>query len=172
MITEQHTQEQLSRAYLQAIAAQAGLSLSRPDPDYGVDGSFHLVVQQGKRHVQSAKRLEFQLKASTRWQQEEAEIIYDLEAQTYNDLVERNQSSAPDPCVLILLALPPQREDWLRCSEESLQINGGCYWVFLKGSPTENAYTVRIRIKREWQLTPDWVTKILIQANEGEWEIW
>ena len=45
MLTTQHIQEDLSRAYIQAVAAGAGvnLSLGAQVHDYGVDGTFHQV---------------------------------------------------------------------------------------------------------------------------------
>ena len=37
MMTRNHRQESLCRAYVLAIAAQAGLTWSRPQEDYGID---------------------------------------------------------------------------------------------------------------------------------------
>lgn len=65
MITDQHIEEGLSRACIQAIAARAGLSLSKPEPDYGVDGAFNEVNILNGRRFQSGFSLHYQLKAST-----------------------------------------------------------------------------------------------------------
>ena len=109
MLTEQHIEEGLSRACVQAIAAMAGLNLSIREYDYGVDGTFHEVANVNGRRIESGFCLHFQLKASTQWQQDESVIIYDLEAKTYNDLVGMQATSGAIPCVLILLALPKER---------------------------------------------------------------
>jgi hypothetical protein len=37
MLTREHRQAALSRAYVRAIAAQAGLVVSEPENDYGID---------------------------------------------------------------------------------------------------------------------------------------
>lgn len=101
--------EGLSRACVQAIAARAGLNLSIREFDYGIDGTFHEVALLPGRRVETGRCLNFQLKASTRWQliETEEKIAYDLEAKTYNDLVERQQGVLP--CLLILLILPRDR---------------------------------------------------------------
>jgi hypothetical protein len=37
LLTKQHGQEALSRAYVQAIAGACGMGYSLPNPDYGID---------------------------------------------------------------------------------------------------------------------------------------
>jgi hypothetical protein len=49
MMTRAHRQEALCRAYVQAIAAGAGLLASRPEPDYGIDLSLRSVGVHDKR---------------------------------------------------------------------------------------------------------------------------
>src|ERR1700689_3780301 len=99
MLTTQHIQEDLSRAYIQAAAARAGvnLSLGTQAHDYGVDGTFHQVTVRKRVDndgmlrdllVNSGFNLEFQCKASKAWIDEPDAIAYDLEAKTYNDLVQ------------------------------------------------------------------------------------
>ena len=113
MLTDQHIAEALSRAYVRAIAGRAGLNLAIREYDYGVDGSFDEVVMRQKRRVESGFSLSFQLKASTQWQLDFTHVIYDLEAKTYNDLVFRHSMRTATPCILILLALPNDSEQWL-----------------------------------------------------------
>jgi hypothetical protein len=49
MLSKARRQEAPSRAYVQAVAASAGLAVSRPDPDYGIDLSPRLVRRWGRR---------------------------------------------------------------------------------------------------------------------------
>lgn len=170
MLTEQHIEEGLSRACVQAIAVMAGLIVSRGEYDYGVDGTFHEVASINGRRVESGFCLHFQLKASTKWQQDESAIIYDLEAKTYNDLVGMQANSGAIPCVLILLALPKDRVRWLECWETGVTIGGGCYWASLSGSPTKNRRTVRISIPREQQLSPTSLITLLNKVKTGTWQ--
>lgn len=64
MITIQHTEELLSRAYITAIAAKAGLNpnVTGYDLDYGTDGNVKKVsIYNGKRE-ESGFGIEYQAK--------------------------------------------------------------------------------------------------------------
>jgi hypothetical protein len=81
LITQQHTQECLSFAYVQAVAGMAGVNLSaQRTHDYGVDGSFRAVVILPYRRVESGVSVDFQMKATTNWEYDGTDIAYDLEA--------------------------------------------------------------------------------------------
>ncbi len=170
MLTDQHIAEALSRAYVQAIAARAGLNLAIREFDYGIDGSFNEVVIRNRRRVESGFCLHFQLKASTRWRYDDVAVVYDLEAKTYNDLVMRRGMRGAIPCLLILLTLPQDSARWLECSEIGVTIGGGCYWEYLSGTPTENRQSVRIYISRQQQFTPDALVSLLDKVKSGEWQ--
>jgi Domain of unknown function (DUF4365) len=133
VLTDQHIAESLSRAYVRAIAGRAGLNLAIREYDYGVDGSFDEVVIRQHRRVESGFSLSFQLKASTQWQLDPNDVIYDLEAKTYNDLVLRRSIKTAIPCILLLLALPADSEQWLICEASQLRLQGTCYWAYLSG---------------------------------------
>jgi hypothetical protein len=70
MITEQHIEEGLSRACIQAVSAKAGYTISTPDFDYGVDGTFNEVSYINNRRCQSGRSIHFQLKASKLWKED------------------------------------------------------------------------------------------------------
>jgi hypothetical protein len=124
VLTDQHIVESLSRAYVRAIAGRAGLTLAIREYDYGVDGSFDEVVVRQNRRTDSGFSLSFQLKASTQWQLDPSDVIYDLEAKTYNDLVLRRSIKTAIPCILLLLALPTDPAQWLICEESQLRLQG------------------------------------------------
>ena len=86
MITRQHRQELLCRAYVHAIAAQAGLLCSRPDPDYGIDLSLRKVAVLGRRHRDTSVQVDLQLRSTTRASVTETEVKLDLDVETYNRL--------------------------------------------------------------------------------------
>jgi hypothetical protein len=121
----------------------------------GETAIFDEVVVRQNRRVESGFSLSFQLKASTQWQLADPEVVYDLEAKTYNDLILRRSMRTATPCILILLALPPGSEQWLICEETQLRLQGTCYWKYLSGGLSENRASVRIRIARSQRLTPE-----------------
>ena len=169
MLTEQHIIESLSRAYVRALAAKAGLNLSVREYDYGVDGNFDEITIRDKRRVESGFSLSFQLKASTQWQRDDNTVIYDLEAKTYNDLVLRRNFRMAVPCILILFTLPPDSSQWLIYNEEEMRLRGSCYWDYLSGAPTENRQSVRIRIPRQQRLTSESLLDLIEKVKTGEW---
>jgi Domain of unknown function (DUF4365) len=169
VLTDQHISEALSRAYVRAIAGRAGLNLAVREYDYGVDGSFDEVVVRQNRRVESGFSLSFQLKASTQWQLNDTQVVYDLEVKTYNDLILRRSMRTATPCILILLALPSDSMQWLICEETQLRLQGTCYWEYLSGSPSENRQSVRIRIPRSQRLTPESLLTLIKNVKTGEW---
>jgi hypothetical protein len=169
VLTEPHILESLSRAYIRAVAGQAGLNLSLREYDYGVDGNFDEITIRNKRRVESGFSLSFQLKASTQWERDDNTVTYDLEAKTYNDLVIRRNFRMAVPCILILLALPSNSSQWLIYSEEEMRIRGSCYWEYLSGKPTANRQSVRIRIPRHQRLTPESLLDLIEKVKTGEW---
>jgi Domain of unknown function (DUF4365) len=169
VLTDQHISEALSRAYVRAIAGRAGLNLAIREYDYGVDGSFDEVAVRQNRRVESGFSLSFQLKASTQWQLNDTQVVYDLEVKTYNDLILRRSMRTATPCILILLALPSDSMQWLICEETQLRLQGTCYWEYLSGSPSENRQSVRIRIPRSQRLNPESLLSLIENVKIGEW---
>jgi hypothetical protein len=170
VLTDQHVTEAISRAYVRAIAGRAGLNLAIREYDYGVDGSFDEVVVRQNRRVESGFSLSFQLKASTQWQFDGTQVVYDLEAKTYNDWILRRSMRAATPCILILLALPSDSGQWLICEKTQLRLQGTCYWEYLSGSLSENRASVRIRVPRSQRLKPESLLTLMENVKTREWQ--
>lgn len=127
--------------------------------DYGVDGRFQPVAMRGNRRVASGHTLEFQAKASINWELDNNQIIYDLEAKTYNDMVSRPPSETT--LILILLCLPQDQVDWHASTATETTLRHCCYWHILTGEPTENTETKRIFIPSANILTPESLNGLL-----------
>ena len=144
MMTRGHRQEALCRAYVQAIAARAGLLSSRPEPDYGIDLSLRTVGVHDGHHSDTSFQLDLQLKSTTRANVTESDVRYDLEVDTYEYL------RTPDtfcPRILVVLVLPAAEDEWLSQSHNELAIRHCAYWLSLKGYPATTATsTVRLAI--------------------------
>jgi Domain of unknown function (DUF4365) len=166
LLPQQTIEERLSVAHIQAIAARAGVLISKSDLDYGVDGTFRAVIRKGNRLTEEGYGLDFQLKASIHCQIEPLHIRYDLEVKTYNDLADRHQNQHAMPCILLLKVLSTNEADWLNANEDGVFLGGACYWAYLEGELSSNKESVRIRVPRTKQFTPAALDRLL-EANRN-----
>jgi hypothetical protein len=164
MMTREHRQEALCRAYVQAVAAQAGLLWSKTEPDYGIDLSLRSVGVQGNRRRDSGAQLDLQLKSTTRAAVKAAEVRYDLDVQSYNDLRDEN---CPCPRLLVVLILPAEEAQWVSQTTEELTLRHCAFWISLKGhAPTSATSTVRVTIPLANVFSAEEVTRLMQRAAE------
>lgn len=166
MITQQHTQESLSRSYVLAIAGSAGVNLHvGREFDYGFDGTFRPVAIRGKRRVETGFPVDFQLKCTKKWKHEADKVAYHIETKTYNDLVTRDPDGIG--AVLILLCVPDDHHEWVEVSEDYIRMRHCCYYTVLSGTPAANEKsTKKILIARANVLTPDALNGLLAAERE------
>ena len=146
MLTRNHRQEALSRAYVQAVAACCGMSSSTPLPDYGIDLSLHDILLVGGRRVESGCKLDIQAKCTTRAGLQGDYVRHDLEVSSYNAL---RLVTAGCPRILVVLVLPAKEADWFSQTEEELVVRHCAYWLSLRGrGPTTNRKSVRVLLPR------------------------
>ncbi len=164
MLTKQHRQEGLCKAYVRAIAAQVGLICSEPGQDYGIDLCLRAVRQRGRRRADVSGQLDLQLKSTTRAQVGDSHIQVDLETKTYEDLREKGDNC---PRILVVLLLPTDEGDWVSQSAEELVLRRGAYWLSLEGSPpAKTGKTVRIAIPRSNLFSAQAVLGIMASLRE------
>jgi hypothetical protein len=166
LLTRNHRQEALSKAYVQAVAACAGLGLSRPDTDYGIDLSLHAVVVRGHRRVDSGSVLDLQIKSTSQAVLGKTSVAYDLEKKAYDDL---RSTDARRVRILVLVVFPDDEAEWLSQTEEGLVIRGSAYWLSLRGAPVSTAKkVVRIRIPRGNVFSVSQVRGLMERLERGE----
>jgi len=167
MLTIPHCKESLSRAYVTAVVGRSRNNLLwGREFDYGVDGSVRALEQRGTRIRETGLGFDFQSKSTTDWETDGAEIVYDLEVNAYNDLVERAGSGGL-PFLLVLLCLPKNEAGWLDVSADKLILQKCAYWSKLNGALTDNAATRRVRIPVANVFTPEAVVGILRDIKTG-----
>jgi hypothetical protein len=165
MLTRNHRQEALCRAYVQAVAARAGVATSVPFPDYGVDLSLRSIRQGGQRHQDARLQLDLQLRSTTRAGGTDAGVTYDLDVRTYDFLRE----PSPICCLLVLLVLPEDEGRWLSQTVEELVIRHAAFWASLRGAPpTDATSSVRVGIPRAQVFTAQAVQSLMDRLSQGE----
>lgn len=165
MITKEHAQEALGRAYIHAVAAAAGVNYSLgAEFDYGFDGHFRPVRLRGHRIVETGIPLAFQLKCSGSWTMDEENVSYALKSKNYNDLVTRAPEA--EGAILILMCLPEEQDQWVTISEEEIVLRRCCYYATLAGDPVPNENSTKtIQIPRSNLLTAENLLVVLEQER-------
>ncbi|KNZ40469.1 DUF4365 domain-containing protein [Acetobacterium bakii] len=167
MRPEAHIKECLSVAYVQAIAADAGVTCESTRNDYGIDGSFNSVIyiKKRKQYVSDGFSIDFQLKATVNLKPKDGKLIYDLAVKNYSDLI---MEKVGKPRILIVYSLPDERNQWVNVCCESTVLKKCGWWCSLKGLPeTDNKQSKRIEIPEENILTAEVLNQLIERVKEG-----
>jgi hypothetical protein len=163
MMTRNHRQEALCRAYVRTVAAYAGVLCSQPDPDYGIDLCLRAVEVDSQRRRDVSVQLDLQLRSTTRASLTETAVAYDLDVDTYNAL----RMSGSCPRILVVLVLPEDEAEWVRQSPDELAIRRCAYWLSLEGfPPTEATRSIRVNIPLGNAFSAEAVRALLQRARE------
>src|SRR5260370_34491263 len=145
MMSRNDRQEALCRAYVQGIAAVAGVGTSVPTPDYGIDMSLRLIGRLGERLDDDGVQIDLQLRSTTRALVSADHVRYDLDVETHEFL----RSIRPVPRILVVLILPEEDERWLSQSAEEMTLRRCALWYSLRGAdPVAASSSIRLAIPR------------------------
>ncbi|HEV3121114.1 MAG TPA: DUF4365 domain-containing protein [Isosphaeraceae bacterium] len=166
LLTQQHIQEALSKAYIQAVAGKAGLVCSFYDFDYGIDLTVSEVTHRSGRRLLSGFKVDIQAKSSVSARVDPTEIFYSIERKSYDDLI---MTDVGTQRILVLLVLPRNEDEWFEQSEEQLLMRRCAYWLSLEGwEPTTNDARITISIPRINRLTVESLRAILETIRQGD----
>lgn len=152
--------EQLSFAYVRAVAAQAGYSvIDNIYPDLNSRDGIISANWGGNPQIN------FQAKATTRKPSEEGTLAIPLNIKNYNDLRHR----ARVPHILIVLHMPKDSSDWLNQTDDELCLRHCAYWMRLAGMPARsNRYTVTVHVPMSQVFNGSQLDSLMDKADRGE----
>jgi hypothetical protein len=166
LLIRNHRQEALTRAYVQAIAALAGMSYSVPSNDYGIDQTINDIEARGRRRSESGYRLDVQAKSTTLARITTTGIRYSMEVQAYDDL---RVPRAGCPRVLVVLILPLEEQDWCSQTIDNLIVRRCAYWLSLRGwKPTSNRKTIQVTIPHANVFSAAALQALMTRIKAGE----
>ena len=169
-ITENHQLESLSRAYLAAVCAKAGLILKTGNFDYGIDVDIAEVISRPKNagsgnRFFEGNQIRFQLKCTKNYIEENDMIYYDLDSENYNDLCEPANPSK----LLGLFVLDGDFNSSIVYSENELILKRCLYWFsLLNAEKTANKSSVRIAIPKQNLICPTSINSLFQLLKEGQ----
>jgi Domain of unknown function (DUF4365) len=133
--------EQFQLGYLHAVVAAAGcVVVGKPAIDEGVDMEVsHRSAQHGREGV---ARLEIQLKATSQGKNTDGSISVTLAKDRYDYY--RHPSPTMDK-IVVVLAMPPEPDNWLSSTPEALLLRHCAYWVNLAGAESVDVAEPTVR---------------------------
>lgn len=154
--------ELLSKAYVRAVAAVGGFSVSQPEVD---DDSIDLkIVARGGEGVVFSPELNLQLKCTSRDVLDGQFIRYPVRIKNYRDLIINSQV----PRLLVVVLVPENLENWLQQSEDEMCMRYCAYWVSLRGQPERlNTANVTVELSRSNQFTVEALKSIMQRLSQG-----
>lgn len=169
--TPQERMEDVSFAYMQALCAYNGYTLSKAERDNdGVDAT--IKCKGYPCDLPDCKRrspiIDIQLKASfvKLKVKKNGDYSFILEAKNYNNLV---MSDRMTPIILVVLHMHKDRMKWVRHSTSALKITKCAYWVNLKNcQPTNNGTSITIVIPKNNILSCENLKKLMIKVSKEE----
>lgn len=157
MLPRNQRMELLSRAYVQAVVAQAGGLCASPIPDYGFDFNIHRVGLTDGRYTDEGAVMHLQLKSTTDapYQEDADAFQYDLDVRTYNHLRTEGTNA---PRYLVLYRMPTDELLWLSQDREEMLLRHCAYYLSLAGMPeTQNPHRIRVFVPRQQVFSVDFL---------------
>lgn len=133
-MTEAHTKELISKAYVNALAARVGMTVANSSLDYGFDGTFKDIEYDAatKEYGETGFGIDFQLKATINASPKNGVIKYSLEVKNYHKLIKTRVGT---PRILIVYSMPREKDMWLTVNNEETLLRRCAWWCSLKGHP-------------------------------------
>lgn len=168
-MTENQQKEEISKAYLHAIAARCGYKLANwTQDDDCMDVTLCAPGVLGQGQIADPK-LDLQLKCTSNPQAlrlAENALAHQLTAERYEKLRRR----AATPKLLVVLLLPEARDEWITHSGESLILRRCAYYMVMTGKDplTPDTKSTYVKIPLDQIFSPDAVRLLMERLSRDE----
>ncbi len=160
-------QEEISKAYLHAVAAKCGFAVAAWTQDHGgVDTTIGAASIVGAGCLARPK-VDIQLKATTVQDIEHDDFVsWTLALEHYDSL----RAAAICPHLLVVLLLPRNIDKSVEHTTEQLVIRRCAYWVKMTGMPPARpgAKSQTVRLPKMQVFSPDGLRDILTRISQGD----
>ncbi len=165
VMTPEQQKEEISRAYVHAVAARCGFAVSNWSQDQGcVDVSIGASSALGGGTLEDP-RIDLQLKCTSDTHHlREDHVAWQLSRPHYDKL--RARSSTPK--LLVLLVLPELEAEWMQHSTDSLIIRRCAWWLPMAGMPSINTESKVVHLPRTNVFSPEQLRSMMERVSRGE----
>lgn len=159
LLTSNDIEEELSRAYVQAVAARAGYTTAHYSKDR--DGIDMLIRAGGKMRP----AIDIQLKATINLGNPSNGFFhFPLRSENHNLLCFPSQT----PRLLVVLDLPRDQAKWLTIAADELILRRKAYWLSLREhDETENEASITVHIPEQNLFNVDNLHWLMEQSRQG-----
>lgn len=141
MLCDSDIMEQLNYAYVHAVSSGAGFCCERTGIDRdSIDCKIRAIDRIADDSTQLYPEIGLQLKATVMEKPEGETFPFSLSIKNYNDL----RYDRAYPTLLVVYAMPSDKADWLRHTQEGLTSKRCAYWCNLSGLPSTDNTTSRV----------------------------
>lgn len=166
-MTPNQRQEEISKAYLHAVAAKCGFAVGQWSQDHGcVDTTVGAAHTVGTGYLARPK-IDVQLKATSQTGIEhDTYISWSLHIDHYDSL----RAEATCPHLLVVLLLPADVADAVEHTVDHLLIRRCAYWVNMTGmaAATVGAGSHTVRLPKSQVFSPDALRDIMEKVSKRE----
>ena len=168
MLPTNQAKEQLSLAYLRAVAASCNFGVEQTQIDMdSVDASVVCYGYPTKDHFDlRSPEIKIQMKATQNLRLGRGgTFVFSLSVKNYDDL--RLRSGVPR--LLLVFLLPRQQPRWLTHTPKDLTLRKCAYWLSLLGLPeTHNQQNVTVYLPKANLFSPQSLKLLIDKASRGE----
>jgi hypothetical protein len=145
-LAESDIKEQLSKAYVRAIAARCGFRCAIPEPDRAGDDLWIDACGPLPSGGKTGAFLFFQLKSTSKKVKPNEDFTLRLDRRTYDILRDTNRAST---ILLVVFLLPSATTRWLTSDHDSLVTRHCAYWLNLKGAEPIKGQSRTVKLSRK-----------------------
>jgi hypothetical protein len=153
--------ERFNRAYVGALAAQAGINSATPEVDN--DSVDIMFIGRDFPGMIREPQICFQLKCTHQNLRVGENIRFSLGRKNYDDL---RDVRVGVPRYLAVLEVPENCEDWSHHIDKGMLLRSRCYWVSLKGLPSVDQESITVSVPLAQRLTSTTLAELLSLASE------
>lgn len=157
LLSENDQKEQLSVAYVEAVAAKAGYATAR----YNVDRDSIDFQISAAGSMRPSLGLQLKATSSPVWQGDTLKFV--LKRKNYDDL----RADRMFPAILVVLVLAEREEEWLSCDETALILRRCAWWVSLKGEAAIETDSKTVYLPQTQMFNPDSLRDLMQRARGG-----
>lgn len=155
--------EQFNVAYVNALAAQAGINNGRTDVD---DDSVDVfLVGRGYTGKIRNPQIQLQLKCTSQDFVSGKVLKFPLSRKNYDDLRGDNILC---PRYLVVLVVPKDAVTWIEHDDNGMIMRHTCYWVSIRNHPASEHQTITVDVPLSQRLTSVDLRSLMLQASQGE----